>query len=247
MTVFEDVETKSKKKIIRGAYNYVRDKTVYGEEEFEVFKDRKDFSLTFESEFHSRVLTGEMLQVYVKYQVNKNFVPLKVSVKKKLKNETCKKLYIFDTSINSLEYVFKNKRSRKKVKMSVPPRFSITIPTAITTTLFLISKKFDSTIKNYFTVISSTNQWEYVDELITRKFVVEKMNLTFNTILINKKELQAIQYKIYKDVKSTKSGQRHVDPPHIVSTINHYHSIPYNISTKNKTIIAIKYLNNLEE
>ena len=54
---------KSRYKVFRGAYNYLRNGNIFSEETFEVFKDRKEGTYSFESEMHSRVATGQLLTI----------------------------------------------------------------------------------------------------------------------------------------------------------------------------------------
>ncbi|MEX1100063.1 MAG: hypothetical protein WEB87_06535, partial [Bacteriovoracaceae bacterium] len=45
-------------KFYRGAYNYIKNDSLYSEEAFEVYKDRRDGAFYFLSQIHSRVATG---------------------------------------------------------------------------------------------------------------------------------------------------------------------------------------------
>ncbi|MCR9203927.1 MAG: hypothetical protein NXH75_05090, partial [Halobacteriovoraceae bacterium] len=67
-------------KVYRGAYNYLKGDTLYAQEEFEVYKDRKELGMTFFAELHSRVATGELLTVFVDYVITKEYVPQKLVI-----------------------------------------------------------------------------------------------------------------------------------------------------------------------
>ena len=60
-------------KIYRGSYNYYRNENLYAEENFDVYRDRKEQTYHYISECTVRVSTGETLNLHVEYIKNKEF------------------------------------------------------------------------------------------------------------------------------------------------------------------------------
>ena len=90
-------------KIFRGAYNYYQGESVYCEEAFEVYRDRKENQIYFLSQIHSRVNTGELLSVTVRYVINKDYIPVFVTVARNLGKESCQEVYDFDHKTGEVE------------------------------------------------------------------------------------------------------------------------------------------------
>ncbi len=65
-------------KVYRGAYNYYKGDKLYAEEEFEVYKDRKELGMSFFARLHARVATGELLNIYVDFTLTKDYLPQKL-------------------------------------------------------------------------------------------------------------------------------------------------------------------------
>ncbi|OFZ17275.1 MAG: hypothetical protein A2X86_02145 [Bdellovibrionales bacterium GWA2_49_15] len=235
------------KKIYRGSFLYIKNNATYCEEHFEVYKDKKELTLNFISSIMSRVSTGEFLKLMVDYKVSKDYVPLKVSVKKDLGSEKVEEIYLYDSKKNVVNYTFKNKRSKHRSQINTSPRFHIFTPAACTSMLFFLSKKFDATSKNIYSVISSPNQWEYEHELKIRTVALERVSLTTEAVNVNGTDLQAIHYRLTEDVKNQEEEEGSPPAPTIQVYLSRHQAIPYSLVSDDGTTINIKFLNNLEE
>jgi hypothetical protein len=243
------------KKVFRGAYNYYRDGQIYSEETFEVFKDTKELNIIFQSQILSRVSTGELLKIETEYTVNKDWIPVKVQVSKFLGRESVEEHYKLDVKSNLLVYNLKSKHTKDKQTMSTPPRFHIATPTTASSMLFFLSKKFDATTRNFYTVISSKNRWTNEHPLEIKTYSVEKLSLTAEAMMVNGMEVQALKYRIMEDVKEEPQGKGKarakeaeiVRPPQLVVGLSRHYSIPYRVEADEQNKIEIKFLNNLQE
>jgi len=242
-----DLGPNKPKKIHRGAYNFIKNDSVYAEESFEVYRDKKELTLNFVSNMLSRVSTGELLKIQVNYQVSKDFVPLKVIVKKDLGREKVEESYKFDTKKNLLNYTFKNKRAKHTDQINTPPRFHIFTPSACCSMLFLLSKKFDTTAKNFYTSIQSINQWDYEHELIVKTVCLERISLTSESINIGGNELQAVQYRLFEDIRGQEAAKDFVKPPSLKVYQSRHNGVPYSINSEDGTMVQIKFFHNLED
>jgi hypothetical protein len=232
-------------KMYRGAYRYQRNNSIYTEESFEVYRDKKELTFTFISEVLGRVSTGELLKIHVTYQVGKDFVPQSVTVRKELGKEQAEELYRLDAKQNMLKYTFKNKRDRQVIEMNVPPRFHICTPTMASSMTFFLSKKFDATSKNFYTFLQSYNSWNFEKKPSSKGMVLERLSLTSESIFIDGHELQAVQYKLSEDSKGLdfSNNQNTINSAFIY--LSRFHAIPYSIRTDEGSLIQIKYFNNL--
>jgi|GEM_PF-411301 len=241
-----DFGSSKPKKVIRGAFQYNLNGNIYCEENFEIYRDKKEMLITYFSESMSRVSTGELLKISVEYQVTKDYVPQKVIVKKDLGKEKVEEIFKFDSKKNILSYTFKNKRSKHTQQVNTSPRFHVFTPSACTSILFFLSKKFDATSKNIYFVISSKNQWEYEHPVDSKMVALEKISLTSDTIKIGGQEVQAVHYKLIEDNKN-EGAAKDAKPATIQVFLSRHYAVPYQLIAEDGTIIQIKYLNNLDD
>lgn len=242
--------TSKQKKIIKGAFTYFRDGQAYCEETFEVFKDIKELTVIYRSQLLSRVSTGELLKISVDYTCNKDWVPIKAMINKNLGKEFIEETFMLDPRANILSYNIKSKQSKDKFNINTPPRFHIQTPCAATSMLFLLSKKFDSTTKNLYTVYASENDWSYEHPITTRNIGLEKIGLGAEEILINGNKIQAIKYRLMEEAKEEKSpskDKKDFRPPSLIIYLSRHVGIPYKIEYDANNRIEIKFLNDLQE
>ena len=233
-------------KVYRGAYNYYKGETLYCEEEFEVYKDRKELGMSFFAEQVSRVATGELLTTYVDYTLTKDYVPQKLMVERKLGELIVREMYDFNPRNNMVDYIFINKKGQEHVQVQVPPKFTITTPAACTSMLYLKTKKEDTTSKNYFSILSSTNQWTFEKEPFQQTIAAERTALASENINIDGHSVSATPYKIY-DVTDLDKTDDHDLVPHLTTQISKHATIPYVIKSDDGIRIQIKYLNDLDK
>lgn len=233
-------------KVYRGAYKYFKGETLYGEEEFEVYKDRKELGMTFFAEIHSRVATGELLTVYMDFTLNKDYIPNKLLIERVLGESAVQEIYDFNPRTNTLDYLFISKKGQDHLQLQVPPKFSISTPTACSSMLFLKTKKEDTTAKNMYAVISSTNQWKCENPPFQQTLVAERAALASESFTIEGQSVQATPYKIYD--KTDVDNEEDLDElPAITTQISKHSTIPYLIRSQDGIRIQIKYLNDLDK
>lgn len=232
-------------KIYRGAFNYYRNENSYAEENFEVFRDKKEQSYHFISEAVVKVTTGEILNLHVEYIVNKEYIPLFVMIEKIMGKESTREVYEYSIKRNQINYKFTNsKGDSHEDEIATAPKFHITTPTAASSMLFLRSKKFDASGKNSFNILIAFNQWEYRVAPKFKNIILERANLTAEKMNIDGQNVQAMQYKMYDDATDFKSIK---DPQHVKIFLSQHGAIPYMVRSDDGTKIQIKYLNDLTE
>jgi hypothetical protein len=234
-------------KVFRGAYNYFRNDNIYSEETFDVYKDKKELTMTFVSQILSRVATGELLNINVEYTVNKNFLPHHVVIERALGKDYSRETYEHNVRKNILTYTFENKDDTHISELMTAPTFHITTPTSTTSSLFLKTKKFDQTSKNFYLLYSSTNQWKYETDPITQSIYMQRVSLTSESITIDGHNVEAIQYKLFEDIDEDENAKKAVIvPPSLRLYVSQHAAIPYVIKGDDGTKIQVKYFNDLE-
>ncbi|CAM9906760.1 unnamed protein product [Chrysoparadoxa australica] len=234
-------------KVYRGAYNYYKGDSLYAEEEFEVYKDRKELGMTFFAELHSRVATGELLTVYVDYVVTKEYIPQKLVIERTLGNLIIKEFYDFNPRQSCVDYIFLSKEGQKHARISVPPKFAIMTPTASTSMLFIKTKKEDTTTRNFYPVLTSTNLWKYETEPVQQTIAIERTALASENVSIDGHSVSATPYKIF-DAKDLEAADDADNVPFTTTQISKYATIPYVVKSQADAVrIQIKYLNDLDK
>lgn len=240
---------KSRYKVFRGAYNYLRNGNIFSEETFEVFKERKEGTYVFEAEMHSRLATGQLLTIKVVYNVNKDYVPTFVLVEKYLGEDITKEIWTYDQRKTKLYYSFLDKNGEKtEVELSTSPKFYITTPCTCPSMLFLRSKKFDATGINVYQVWTSRNKWTFEDEPTIQGIAVKKVSSSFETLVVDDQKLQTMEYHMMEDLEEDTSKKvESIVLPYIRIFLSKHVTIPYMVRDDNDgTKIQVKYLNDLE-
>jgi len=246
-----DNEINSIHKIYRGAFDYFRKGVIYSEETFEVFKDKKHYTYRFISEQHTRTSTGELLRITTDYLINKSWIPQSVSIRKRLGGQEVTELFEYDPNSSSVIYTFTPSKGRPtQNKIPSPPHYHICTPTTVTSFLFVLSKKFDTTSRNDYTVLLAKNQWKYIEVPKFFNISLERVNVTSETISIGGHDLQCFQYKLLA-TDDVIASQRKKNAGGAVDFIriflSQHLSIPYLIEGENETTVQVKYLKNLED
>lgn len=243
-------------KIFRGAYGYSRNNNVYSEENFEVFRDKKEMTYTFVSEMMSRVATGELLTIKVYYKINKEFIPLEVDINRTLGNNSVRELYEYDQRKTRINYMFKNGDEETRIDFPTNPKFYITTSATCTSMLYLRSKKFDATGKNFYSLYTSKNLWDYKEEPSLRNIVVQRTSQTSENLKLDGSNLQAVQYKIQEHDLAVEAEENKPPPKGGIKTptpiqeeikiwTSQHMTIPYLVKANDGTKIQVKFLNNL--
>ena len=231
-------------KILRGAYTYSRNKNVYCEEQFELYREKKTLSYCFYTEMLSRVSTGELLSIKIKYRFNNDYIPLYVNIDRTLGNQNVVENYTFDPKVTSIKYTFTNEESEEVRHISTNPKFYITTPSTASSMICLRSKKIDTSGKNYYSFCTSKNMWEFNEQPSFKSIVIQKLSATTENLKLDDKNLQAQRYKLTEGHNDDEDGE--VSSDSLKIWISQHMTVPYLIEASDGTKVQIKYLNNLE-
>jgi hypothetical protein len=232
-------------KIYRGAFAYFRNDSLYAEEVFDVYKDKKEQNYHYLSQTIIKVSTGEILKIHVEYNVNAEYIPQMVVIEKNMGKESTSETYEYSAKRNHLIYKFTNSKGDEHIEeISTAPKYHIATPTTASSMLFLRSKKLDASGKNTFNILTCFNQWDYKEAPKFKNIILERVSLIAEKMNVDGQNVQATLYKIFDETTDFKSSK---DPQHIKVYLSRHGAVPYLVKTDDGTKIQIKYLNDLTE
>tara|TARA_R110000868_G_scaffold226115_2_gene478596 strand:- start:1338 stop:2066 length:729 start_codon:yes stop_codon:yes gene_type:complete len=228
-------------KVLRGSYNYFRFNNVYSEETFEVYRDRQDFAVSFYADIHSRVSTGELLTINVDMKLGKDFVPTYVKVVRALGKDHVTETYTYEKATASVDYTFDTEAESESARIPISSKFHIATPAACSSMAFLKSKKEDTTSKNFYHLIQSSNNWKYESVPAVKMIAMQRIGTGTESIVIDGHSVQATHYRLFEDDNNTVDS-----PAELKVHISKHATVPYIIKSDDGTKIQIKFLNDLD-
>ena len=240
-------------KIYEGAYDFYRHSSTYSEEIFEVYRDNKEHTYNFIAQLHSRLTTGEVLNMHLDYIISKDFIPLQVHIQKVLRDQSVNEYFIYDSNNSRIHYRFTKDKFKKDIQMITPPKFHIATPFACTSMLFTRSKKIDNNISNTYHIIMSNNLWEYKAPLMSKIVALDTVSTVKENLNIDGNDVTSTQYRLYEYKESRKkdtskpNNKEQSHPGAVQIHMSSHMGIPYIINESNNTKMKIKFLQNLEQ
>ncbi|MEI8346958.1 MAG: hypothetical protein WCG27_05800 [Pseudomonadota bacterium] len=237
------------KLVFEGSYDYFKKGHIYAEEKFQVYKDQKVYDHIFISELLSRTNTGEMLKINTDYEISKDWIPQTIKIKKRLGEKEASESFYYDRKNNIVQYKFVSNEKKTESRITTAPRFHVSTPTAASSMLFILAKRFDATARNDYGVISSFNQWKYVEPPRTQNISLERVSVGNEVMIVNDQELSCVKYRILETVKfsdqNMRKDQKVPHPPLMVYLSNHL-AIPYIREGEDGSRVQIKFLKDIE-
>lgn len=229
-------------KLIEGKYNYYQDEQIYCEEHFKVFReDKKNGHYNWQAELLSRVETGEFLKVYVDFELNSQFEPLNIRVKRSLGASKSTERFNVDWKEKNVQYTFSADGDTKEYEKVVTGKFHISTPAFSTFMLMTQARKIDPVHRTPYDIISSHNIWNYEGPYVENTIFVELMKLEPVTITVQNQELQASYCRVYDSDKATNPSA----DGYPVYISKHY-QIPYKAEFPNGIRVEIEKLKSYE-
>jgi hypothetical protein len=149
-------------KLLEGTYQYFQNGQNYSQENFTVDMLEETHDLIFNSEILSRVETGEFFKMQVRYRVNQFYAVQEVSVDRSLGSKISKELFELDHQTQILKYTFKSNSSSHTVERPFSSKHFIAAPCFLTSALFTLTKKIDTTARTPVVFITPKNEWDFL-------------------------------------------------------------------------------------
>lgn len=208
--------------LLEGNYKYFSGDSSYCQESFKLVRNLDQGSFQVHAEVLSRIESGELLKILVKYEMNQSFQPVMARIERSLGPHYSHELFTVDVSSHELHYVFENSSQNQEFKAPYNTKHFLTTPAFATSCLFLQSKKLDTTSRTPVTFVSSSNVWKYESAPFERVVFAEYLGHEGSEIDIGGKSLHATQVQFFEESASNPQ----VDVPAQFFISKHF-SIPY--------------------
>lgn len=208
--------------LLEGNYNYFSGDNSYCQENFKLVRNLEQGSFQIHAEVLSRIESGELLKILVKYEMNQSFLPVMARIERSLGSHYSHELFTVDSSAHELHYTFENSTQSQEFSAPFNIKHYLTTPAFSTSCLFLQSKKLDTASRTPVTFVSSSNIWKYEAPPFERVVFAETMVHEGSEINIDGKVLSATQVQFFEESASNPQ----VDVPAQFFISKHF-SIPY--------------------
>jgi len=228
-------------KIIEGKFNFYKDNQRYCEEFFKLYQEpNAQGNYMFNSEILSRVETGEFLKIYVDYELNYQFEPISLRVKRSLGAKKSTERFAINQKDKTVQYQFSSKLGSGDMEKPVNGKFHLSSPSFATSFSMTHHKKPDPVHRTPYLVISSANIWKYEAPFQETTLHIELVNSEPKNIkLSDSREVQAVHHKVFEEDR--------LSNPHGVGQdfyLSKYYQIPYKAQFNNGIIIEVENLKN---
>jgi hypothetical protein len=210
------------KKLFSGKYEFYAEGNQYAEESFEVMQHNESKSLWFRSYLHTRSSTGELLKIFIDYELTEGFGLKSIRIKKNAGKWTTEEEYIFDPKENLLKYKFKNPEGEHKEERAFIKRFFVQTPSVLCSAFFASNKKTESSARNAIVLLKSPNIINYEGPLEEYTAYVSYEAREGQTFNINQNNYQYIRCDLY----SSDVGELENEFP-IVIQVSKKFSLPF--------------------
>ena len=224
-------------RIFKGFYDYTQQNNSYSEEEFEVYRDQQGPAISFFSSIYARMVTGEMLHIYVDYMVYKDYVPCKVLIEKTLGKNRSSEIYQYDKMNNLVSYFFVSDDEEKHVKIPVTSRFHIAAPSAVSSMLFVQNRQEGISEQTFFSLLSGKNKWSFEEAPALKSIILYKLREKMEPLKIGRETVYAHVYKLYEN---TERDNLNPESPHMSVYMSQHFKIPYMFQSLDGVKIKIK-------
>lgn len=185
------------KKIISGKYELFAEGVQYAEESFEILTNTETKSLLYKAYLSTRSSTGELLKIFIDYELTENFYTREVKIKKNAGKWTTEEEFNFDPKDNLLHYRFKSDGVEEKEERAIVKRFFIQTPSVLCSALFATAKKVESSARNPAVLIKSPNILNYEGPIEEYTIFISYEAREGQTFHINQTHYQYIRCELY--------------------------------------------------
>lgn len=208
--------------LLEGNYNYFSGQNSYCQENFKLVQNLEQGSFQIHAEVLSRIESGELLKILVKFEMNQSFHPVMARIERSLGPHYSHELFKVDMATHELHYSFQNSGNNQDFKAPFNTKHYLTTPAFSTSCLFLQSKKLDTTSRTAVTFVSSSNLWKYEGPPSEQLIYAEPLVHEGKEVVIGGKTLNATQVQFFEE--SASNPQADI-PAHFY--ISKHFSIPY--------------------
>lgn len=227
--------------LFEGTYLYYQNGQNYSEENFSIEAVEGTNDYLYKSEILSRVDTGEFFKLKVRYQVNKFFAPLAVTIEKSLGERHSLERFEVDQNDQVLTYTFKGDSEEKQVQRPFGAKHFIMAPCFVTSSLFTLSKKIENSTRTPVTFITCPNQWDFGGVPEDKTLYVQLVTHNVDDLVVGGSPLSSMKYQIFEHDSLVGAGQ-----PSAQLWVSKHLGVPYQLEDKDGTRMTIKRFKKLK-
>lgn len=228
-------------RLFEGSYLYYQNGQNYSEENFTVDLNADAGIYIYRSEILSRVETGEFFKMKVRYEVNKFFVPQLVVVEKSLGERYSIERITTDHNTQNLNYHFKGDHGEKSIERPFGAKHFIMAPCFLTSALFSISKKIESSSRTPVTFVSCPNEWDYTTPPEDKTLYVQLNTHNAEEFIVNGAPLTALKYDIFEQDSLEGAGK-----PAAQIWVSKNLGIPYQMESNDGSKMVVKRMKKIK-
>lgn len=238
-------------RIFQGSYQYHQNGAMYSEENFQVYRVNEDSSHKFHSEILTRCPNGEFLRIDVKYHVNEEWYPIRVIVNKSLGVKSAMEDYRPVPNTQTLRYSFESEEDYEEEEFSASTGlYHIATPACASSIIYLASKTYDPTKSNSYSIIRSSNDWEYTPNNIKQNYVYleteGKKHGDKDIIELGEAKREGRKYLYYESPESENVKSKTEQRKAVEFFVSEHMTLPYKVTFDPETYILISNLRNLD-
>ncbi|MBY0517428.1 MAG: hypothetical protein K2P81_10990 [Bacteriovoracaceae bacterium] len=229
-------------KLIEGTYQYFQNGQNYSQENFYIEQIEETKDVIYSAEILSRADSGEFFKMHVTYAVNQFHAVQSVTIEKSLGERYAKETFNIDQNTQQLIYTFKNSSYEKTIERPFSSKHFISAPCFLTSALFTLTKKIETTARTPVTFITTKNDWEYVEPPKDHILWVEMKAHDNEELVINGSPLTANKYDLYEEdaMASMNSNCAQL-------WVSKLFGLPYQFEEKDGSKIVIRKLKKLKQ
>lgn len=229
-------------KLFEGTYEYFHKGQNYSQENFTVSQVESTQNIIFESEIMSRVETGEFFKMHIVYVVNQFYAPQSVIIEKSLGEKMAKEIFDIDQTTQTLHYTFKSNDAIESVERPISSKHHIIAPCFLTTALFTLTKKIDTTARTPVTFITTANEWEFHGAPVDKILWIEMQAHDTEELLVSGAPLTASKYEIHEEDAITGEAK-----PGAQLWVSKHYGVPYQLEERDGAKIVVRKLKKLKQ
>ena len=229
-------------KLFEGTYQYFLQGQNYSQENFSVEIQEETHEITYLSEIMSRVETGEFFKMHVQYVVNQFYAPQLITIEKSLGEKLAKEIFEIDHQNHLLRYTFKSNHASHTVERPFSSKHHIAVPCFLTSALFTLTKKIDTTSRTPVIFITPKNEWEFGGAPEDKVMWVDLKAHDTEDLIIGGAPLTASKYELHEEDALTGSGK-----PGAQLWVSKHLGLPYQLEERDGAKIVIRKLKKLRQ
>lgn len=230
-------------KLFEGTYQYFQQGQNYSQENFTVELNEENGDLVFHAQIMSRVETGEFYKTQIHYLLNQFYVPQVLTIEKSLGDKVAHEVFEIDPTAQVLRYTFKSLNASHTVERPFSTtKHYLAAPCFVTSALFTITKKIDTTARTPVHFVTPKTGWEFIGPPEDKIMWVDLKTHDVEELNVGGMPLTATQFVLHDEdaLSGNVTSGAHL-------WVSKHYGIPYQLEEKDGAKVAIRRLKKLKQ